>query len=280
LPDSSIIGGFRVLIIEVLGNVQDGGVPHLGCGCSVCEAAREDANNQKHNSAIMIKEDDEDDSVKYLVEATPDVRYQIKGDYLDGVFISHGHLGHITGLLHFGEEAIDTDHLPVYVSEKTKHFICSNDPYRLLVDRDNIDVTEFNDGEKTEIQGGKIEAVEAQHKRLNTDTLGFMIHGPNKKLFYLSDIHQWTEKTLNKVRESDVAIVDGTFWNEEEIDRYEEVPHPVMKETMHKAEDWDTQIIFTHLNHTNPALREDTEEREELEERGFKVAQKGMEIEL
>ena len=53
-----------------------------------------------------------------------------------------------------------------------------------------------------------------------------------------------------------------------------------MKETMHKAQDWDTEIIFTHLNHTNPALRPDTEERQELEERGFKVAERGMEFEI
>jgi pyrroloquinoline quinone biosynthesis protein B len=266
--------------VEILGNVQDGGVPHLGCSCEVCEAAREDADKQRYNSSIMIKDGDKEDSVKYLVEPTPDVRFQINGDYLDGVFVSHGHLGHITGLLHFGEEALDAEHLPVYVTDKTRDFITSNDPYRLLADRDSISLMEFNDGDTTGLQGGEIEAVEAQHNRLNTDTLGFMIHGENKKLFYLSDIHEWTDKTLDKVKEADIAIVDGTFWNEEELDRYEEVPHPVMKQTMHKTEDWDTQVIFTHLNHTNPALREDTEERQELEERGFKVAEQGMEIEL
>lgn len=266
--------------VEILGTVQDGGVPHLGCSCDLCENAREDSRKQKYNASLLLKENSEKDSVRYLIDATPDVRYQINGDYLDGVFVSHGHLGHITGLLHFGEEALDADMIPVHVTDKTANYLENNDPYRLLLDKNNIDIREFNDGDSQTVQGGKIEAREAIHTGVNTDTLSFMIYGDDKKLFYMSDIHAWTDETLESVKEADIAIIDGTFWNEEEVDRYQEVPHPVMKETMHKTEDWDTQIVFTHLNHTNPALRPDTEEREELEERGFKVAERGMEFEI
>jgi pyrroloquinoline quinone biosynthesis protein B len=266
--------------VEVLGTVQDGGVPHLGCSCEVCEEARNNPEKQRYNASILLKETTEEDSVRYLVDATPDVRYQINGDYLDGIFISHGHLGHITGLLHLGEEALDADMVPVHVTDKTEHYLQTNDPYRLLLDKNNIELREFNDEHIQEIQGAKIEARETTHTGVNTDSLSFMIHGEDKKLFYMSDIHAWSEQTLESVEEADIAIIDGTFWNEEEIDRYHEVPHPVMKETMHKAQDWDTEIIFTHLNHTNPALRPDTEERQELEERGFKVAERGMEFEI
>lgn len=268
------------LKVEILGNVQDAGVPHLECSCDVCEAAREDPRKQKRVASVLLKENSEKDSVRYLIDATPDVRYQIKGDYLDGVFISHGQLGHITGLLDFGEEGCDKNSLPVYVTDKTRDFIERNDPYRLLIDRNNIELNDFNDNETLDLQGAEIEAREAEHSRLNTDTTSFMIKGPEKKLFYMSDIHAWTDDTLKSVREADIAIVDGTFWNEEEIDRYEEVPHPVMKETMHKTEEWDTEIYFTHLNHTNPALRPESEERKELEERGFGVVEEGQEFEI
>lgn len=266
--------------VEVLGNTQDGGVPHLECGCDVCEAARENPEKQKHNASIMVKEGSENDTIRYLIDATPDVRYQIKGDYLDGVFISHGHLGHVTGLMEFGEEGCDKTDLPLYISDKTEDYFRKNDPFRLLIDKGNVEVMNFNDGDEVEIRGGCIEAHEAKHNRVNTDTLSFMIYGEDKKLFYIADIHEWTEKTLNLMQQADIAIVDGTFWNEEEIERYEEVPHPVMKETMHLAEEWDTDIYFTHLNHTNPALREDTEQREEVEERGFGVVEEEMEFEL
>lgn len=266
--------------VEVLGNTQDGGVPHLECSCDLCEKARENPEEAKRNASVMIKENDDEDSFRYLIDATPDVRYQIQGDYLDGVFISHGHLGHITGLLQFGEEGSNKTDLPLYVSDKTEDYIRKNDPFRLLIDKGNVEIMNFNDEDELDIRGGKIEAFEAKHNRVNTDTLSFMIHGEDKKLFYIADIHEWTEKTLNLMQQADIAIVDGTFWNEEEIERYEEVPHPVMKETMHLAEDWDTQIYFTHLNHTNPALRPDSEERQEVQERDFGVVEEGMEFEL
>lgn len=266
--------------VEVLGNTQDGGVPHLECSCDLCSKARENPEEAKHNASIMVKDSDEEDSFRYLIDATPDVRYQITGEYLDGVFISHGHLGHITGLLQFGEEGCNKTDLPLYVSDKTENYIRKNDPFRLLIDKGNVEIMNFNDEDEVDIRGGCIEAFEAKHNRVNTDTLSFMIHGEEKTLFYIADIHEWTEKTLNLMQKADIAIVDGTFWNEEEIERYEEVPHPVMKETMHLAEGWDTDIYFTHLNHTNPALREDTDERQEIQERGFGVVEEGMEFEL
>lgn len=266
--------------VKVLGTVQDGGVPHLGCRCDVCEEARQNPDNQRYNASIMVVSNASEASTRYLVDATPDIRYQIEGEYLDGVFVSHGGLGHITGLLHLGEEGMDAEMVQVYATEETQDFLRENDPYRLLIDRNNVDLNTIEDGYTQELQGGKIEALQTRHTGVNTDSLGYMIHGDEKKLFYMSDIHAWNEKSLEAVKEADIAIIDGTFWNEEEIDRYHEVPHPVMKETMHKTEDWDTEIVFTHLNHTNPALRPHTQERQEIKERGFQVAERGMEFEI
>ncbi|MFB6144758.1 MAG: MBL fold metallo-hydrolase [Candidatus Nanohaloarchaea archaeon] len=266
--------------VEVLGNVQDGGVPHLGCSCEVCEKAREDPKEAKYVGSLMLKQNSEEDSVRYLIDATPDVRFQIKGDYLDGIFTSHGHLGHIAGLLFFGMEALDSSDLPVYCTEKTEHFLRNNDPWRLLIDRGQVDVNQIEDGEEIDILGGCIEPVEVEHRYVNTDTVAFMIHGEEKKLFYLSDIDEWTENAEQAVESADIAIIDGTFWTKDEIERYEEVPHPPIKESMDRFEDLDTEVHFTHLNHTNPALREDSEEREELESRGFSVVEKGQEFHI
>ncbi|MFB6180961.1 MAG: MBL fold metallo-hydrolase [Candidatus Nanohalobium sp.] len=268
------------MIVEVLGCMQDAGVPHLECGCRVCEEARSNPEKQKYSSSLLLKENSKDSAARYLVEATPDVRYQIKGDYLDGVFIAHGRLGHLTGLLHFGEEGCNKNSLPVHVSKETENYIRKNDPFRLLIDKGNIQLEQLENGEKEELRGAKVKAFKAEHKQLNTDTMSFMVEGEEKKLFYISDIHGWTEELLEKIREADIAVVDGTFWNEEEIERYEEVPHPVMKETMHITDDWSTEIYFTHLNHTNPALRPDSEQRKELEERGFHIAERGTKFHI
>jgi len=266
--------------VEILGNVQDGGVPHLGCDCDVCEAAREDQRNQRYVGALMVKENDDKDTIRYLIDATPDIKYQIRGDYLDGVFLSHGHLGHIAGLPFFGTESLDTNQLSVFCTPEMRQFIMNNDPFRLLVDRNQIEIEKKSDGEKAEIQGGSIEFRNVLHRYVNTDTTSFMIRGEDKSLYYLTDIDEWTDEAAETVREADIAIIDGTFWTKDEIGRYDEVPHPTIKESMDRFDDSDTEIYFTHLNHTNPVLREDSEERQKVEERGYNVAEKGIEIEL
>ncbi|MFB6190835.1 MAG: MBL fold metallo-hydrolase [Candidatus Nanohaloarchaea archaeon] len=266
--------------VEVLGNVQDGGVPHLGCECDVCEAAREDPREQRYVGALMLKETSDDNTVRYLIDATPDIRFQIKGDYLDGVFVSHGHLGHVAGLPFFGTECLDTDDLPVYCTPEMRQFLMNNDPFRLLSDRNQIEINEVKNGEKVEIQGGSVEIRNVLHRYVNTDTVSFMIQGEEEKLFYMSDIDEWTGETIESVKEADIAIVDGTFWDKQELDRYEEVPHPTIEDTMDRMEDFDTDIYFIHMNHTNPVLREGTEEREEMQARGFDIVEKGDTFEI
>ena len=105
------------MIVEVLWNMQDGGVPHLGCTCDVCESARQDANESKYIESILLKENEEEDSARYLVNATPDIRQQVQYKYIDGVFIPHEGLGHITGLQFFGQEGPDTSDLSVFTSD-------------------------------------------------------------------------------------------------------------------------------------------------------------------
>lgn len=266
--------------VEILGNVQDGGVPHLGCECKVCEKAREDPSEQKQICSILLKQNGNEDTVRYLVDATPDIRNQIKGDYLDGVFLTHGHIGTTTGLLYFGEQSMDISSLPVYGTEKTLGFLRKNDPYRYIIDRENIVPNQIEDGEEQNIQGGSIEVRKLHHRHVNTDCVSFMIKGDEKKLFYLSDTKKMTENIKESIGEADIAIVDGTFWSEDEIDRYDEVGHPTIKNLMELFSDLDTDIYFTHLNHTNPVLMEDSEERKKMEEKGYQIVEKGMEFEI
>ncbi|MFB6204192.1 MAG: MBL fold metallo-hydrolase [Candidatus Nanohaloarchaea archaeon] len=266
--------------LEILGNVQDGGVPHLGCGCEVCEEARENPEKQRYVNAVMLKENDDEDSIRYMIGASPDIRYQIKGDYLDGVFVSHTHLGDITGLLWLGESSLDANSVPVYCTDDAEHYMKQNDPFRRLLDRENVEVHTVKDGQTIELQGGHIEPREVVHRGDYADALSFMIQGGEKKVYYVTDLDKWTEEAKKSVREADIAIVDGCFWEKEELDRYEEVPHPTVTQTMELFRDSSTEIYFTHMNHTNPILQEDSEEREELEDKGFGIVQRGMEFEI
>lgn len=266
--------------IEILGCVQDGGVPHLGCKCDVCQEAYDNPEKKRYSASILLKENNDDDTVRYLIDATPDIREQIKGEYIDGIFVPNEGIGHILGLIYFGHEGPDASDLNVYTSESVEEFIMKNDPFRYLVDRGNIEIHNFNAEDSIDIQGGSIENVSFYHTHFNHDTSGYMIKGDKKKAFYLSDAHEITEELEEKILEADIAIIDGTFWNEKEIDRFEQVPHPTIQHLIEKFEKEDTEIYFTHLNHTNPVLKEDSEEREKLEEKGFNIAEKGTVFQL
>jgi pyrroloquinoline quinone biosynthesis protein B len=266
--------------VEILGTVQDGGIPHLGCDCDLCVKARDDPREAKYVESLLLKENEEENTARYLVNATPDIRQQVKWKYLDGIFVPHEGLGHITGLQFFGQEGPDVSELSVFCCEDVEDFMMKNDPYRFLIDRDNIQVHDFSDGEEEDIRGGKIESRQFYHPHLNHDTTAYMIHGEDKKLFYLADITDFNEEIEACIEEADIALIDGTFWSEEEIGRYDEVPHPPIRRSLDQFEDVDTKIYFIHMNHTNPILREDSEERKTLNERGFSVAEQGHEFQL
>lgn len=266
--------------VEILGNVQDGGIPHLGCGCELCVKAREDPREAKYVASLLLKESDDENTARYLVNATPDIRQQVKWKYLDGIFVPHEGLGHITGLQFFGQEGPDISELSVFCCNAVEDYMMKNDPYRFLIDRDNIQIHDFSDGEEEDIRGGRVESRQFYHPHLNHDTTAYMIHGENKKLFYLADIVNFNDEIEACIEEADVALIDGTFWSEDEIGRYEEVPHPPIRRSLDQFEDLDTKIYFIHMNHTNPVLREDSDERKKLNERGFSVAKQGHEFQL
>lgn len=265
---------------EVLGNVQDGGVPHLGCECDLCEKAREDLDEIRQVSSLLLEKGESDNSFRYLIDASPDIRRQVTGKFLDGAFITHAHLGHINGLLSMGIEVLDASGMPVYCTSETRDFIQKNDPYRLLIDRNNIDVNVVEDGDTVELQGGEVSVNVVDHHIVTTDTLAFTVEGEEKTLLYMSTFKKWNDSTEELVENADIAIIDGTFWSTGEIGRYEEVPHPPVKRTIEKFEDSDTEIYFTHINHTNPILREDSEERQELEDKGFDIVERGDSFEI
>ena len=266
--------------LKILGNVQDSGVPHLGCDCDLCEKAREDPSEAKYVESLLLKENDEDDTARYLINATPDIRQQVKWKYLDGIFIPHEGLGHLTGLQFFGQEGPDISELSVFTSDAVEDYMMKNDPYRFLIDRDNIQIQEFNDGDMEDIRGGEIEAIQFHHPHLNHDTTAYMIHGENKRLFYLADITDFNPEIEKCVEEADIALIDGTFWSEDEIGRFAEVPHPPIRRSLDQFSDVDTKIYFTHMNHTNPVLREDSEERKKVQKKGLNVAEEGQEFSL
>lgn len=258
--------------VEVLGIAQDAGVPHLGCRCDRCEVARKSTEARRTASALLL----ESDGNRYLFDATPDLPTQIAA-VPDGVFLTHAHLGHLPGLLYFGREAADAADLTVYCTAGLADLIRENATFSALVAEDCIDLREV--GDQSTVAAGNVDvtAKTVTHREaFPTGTLSYGIDGPHRSLYYVSDVDEWTEDVIAEIARADVALVDGTFWSVDELDRVAEVPHPPIRDSMDAFDDFETRVIFTHLNHTNPVLDPDSPERERLEDRGYGVAAAGQ----
>ena len=128
--------------IIVLGTLQDGGSPHLGCEKDCCKTIDP---NKKVVSLGLI---DPSSGKRFLFEATPDIASQIrilnqsvpnkKSFAPDGIFLTHAHIGHYAGLMFLGREAMNSKDVPVYAMPKMKMFLENNGPWSQLVTLNNI----------------------------------------------------------------------------------------------------------------------------------------------
>src|SRR5262249_1520385 len=138
----------------------------------------------------------------YWIDATPDLREQYAGmtqhypafakpNLFDGVFLTHAHMGHYTGLMYLGKESISTKKTRVFASAEVSDFLTKNAPWSLLVSNQNIELHPFESGKEIAIDGAAITPVSVPHRHEFTDTHGFLIRGPHKTLLYISDIDSW-----------------------------------------------------------------------------------------
>ncbi len=123
----------------------------------------------------------------------------------------------------------------------------------------------------------------------------FIVRGAIKSLLFLTDHDTWDEtlavhncSTIRELLDKlnvDIAFIDGTFWSEDELAGRNQatVPHPPVLQTLKmlgKKKQGDPDIIFTHLNHTNPLYNRDSEQYAEVERLGWSVAHQGQRFTL
>lgn len=276
----------------VLGVAQDGGYPHMGCNKSCCAPAWQDSRHKQSVVALALV--DPASKQWWLFEATPDLADQLqefrsitegKYSYLPaGIFITHAHMGHYTGLMLLGREALASNQVKVYAQQKMTDFLKSNGPWSQLVSLKNIALTTLLPDQSVSINDLlKVTAFTVPHRDEYSETSGFRIETSSKRYLFIPDIDKWAKWSRNivdEVRSVDIALLDATFYTASELpDRdIKEVPHPYVEETVTLFEgrpDLQKKIYFIHFNHTNPLLWSE-EARNNLRARGFQVAEKEM----
>jgi len=205
----------------------------------------------------------------------------------EGIFITHAHIGHYPGLMQLGKEVMDIKEMPVYVLPKMASFLENNGPWSQLVKLKNITIHPLNIDSVLALEDDiRIETFTVPHRDEYSETAGFRIITPQKKYLFIPDINKWekwNKSIVDEVKKVDVAFLDGTFYSSTELPgrKIEEVPHPLIPETMElfKNEDAVTRskIYFIHFNHTDPVLY-DQDTRSVITGKGFHISEQGEEL--
>ena len=276
--------------LKILGVVQDGGLPHLGSNKLCCE----NYEKRRYVTSIMLINNENNES--YLFDASPDINEQLNfmGDRikkdLKGIFLTHAHIGHYTGLMYFGREALNSKSINVYAMPRMKKFLENNGPWSQLISLKNISIKEINNNSKFSIDPNVIiQPIEVPHRAEFSETVGYKIYGPNKTALFIPDIDKWylwETSIVDEIMKVDYALIDATFYNSKQINYRDisEIPHPFVIESMELFDELDTneknKIYFIHLNHTNPLLDKNSDEYKCVTAKGYNIAEEGIKLEL
>ena len=281
--------------IYILGNTQDAGLPHIGCQHPFCE---DNFNVYEEHYTTSIAVVNSDLKKYILFEATPDITFQLNNlkknifhEFLlpESIYITHAHMGHYTGLMYFGREALGAKALTVRVLPRMSNFLQNNGPWSQLVDINNIKIKEINFGLSTnELSNIIVTPVQVPHRDEYSETAGYIIEGKNKKALFIPDIDKWEkwDRDLSQLAtEFDFLLIDATFYDSKEINRdISEIPHPLVTETIDILSGLSSEnrnkVYFIHMNHTNMMLDPDSKLSELVVSKGFNIARLGQKLYL
>ncbi|HEY9116854.1 MAG TPA: MBL fold metallo-hydrolase, partial [Roseivirga sp.] len=274
------------------GVAQDAGFPQAG-NPGEFEAIKLDQREALFTVSLGLV--DPKNNKRYLFEATPDFKEQLQlmdqvsktNQYpFDGIFLTHAHIGHYTGLMHLGREVMGTMATPVYAMPKMKSFIESNGPWSQLVELENIDIKALNDSTRIQLADRIfVTPFTVPHRDEYSETVGYQIEIYEQSIVFIPDIDKWEKWDVDireVVKQNDLILIDASFYKDGELKGRDMslIPHPFTTESMELFKYLSpldkAKVYFIHANHTNPILDRTSDEFSEVIKAGFQVAEQGQ----
>ena len=283
--------------VVILGNAQDGGVPHIGVPSVAWD------HLAKRRTAASLGIIDPVTGERWIVEATPDFKEQLhrlhgvasasssqvrSPGYISGILISHAHIGHYLGLSFLGKEMMNAEGIPLYAMPKMSQFLRHNLPWSDLIRNRNVALRELSADTSFRLNERiSITPLLVPHRDEHSETVGFRIDGPDRSLLFIPDIDRWEDwdewgrRVEEEIAMVDYALLDGTFFDGNELPGRDmgKIPHPTISSSVERfaslPEIERRKIRFIHLNHSNPALDADSPECQLIGQGGFRVAEEG-----
>jgi pyrroloquinoline quinone biosynthesis protein B len=121
--------------------------------------------------------------------------------------------------------------------------------------------------------------------------IGLTLVSKEKKLFYAPQLPGTGDHWLRLVEESDMAILDGTFWKDDELNSIQkgsktarQMGHlplwgdrGLLRQPFRPSK---TRKVLIHINNTNPILNEEGQENRIVREANWEIAYDGMELSI
>lgn len=272
--------------LVVLGVAQDAGFPQANCQKSCCAEAWHKKERRKMVSCLGLVDPQTQQS--WLFDATPDFKEQWRyvtetyATRLAGIFLTHAHMGHYTGLMHLGREAVGAVQVPVFVMPRMKSFLTQNGPWSQLISLKNIQLKDLQADSTIRLSERiQITPYQVPHRDEFSETVGFRIDYGEKSAIFIPDIDKWNlwEKDIVEIIKTvDLAFLDGTFFENGEIPGRDMslIPHPFVEESIKLFSNLEqrerAKIHFIHFNHTNPLMQPQSQAQKAVSAAGLNVA--------
>ncbi|MGI9586307.1 MAG: MBL fold metallo-hydrolase [Acidimicrobiia bacterium] len=265
----------------VLGSGQDGGTPQFGSPGAV-------GSDRSASSVALVVSD----GPVLLFDASPDIRSQARllptrgpdDQPVDAVFVTHAHMGHYAGLLHFGKEAAATSNIPLFAPDSVVTFLEANEPWATLFNDGHLESFPLDHGTAT-VEDIEVQAIPVPHRPDFSSTCAFTVSVQGDPwILYVPDIDSWDlwPEASTELARHPVCLIDATFSDQAELPRrdFSDFPHPLVWDTINRFAEiaTTTRLILTHINHSNALGDPDSAIALQAKSRGFEVAVDGMEI--
>jgi pyrroloquinoline quinone biosynthesis protein B len=300
----------RPVRVRVLGSAAGGGFPQWNCRCPTCEAARGGAAARpRTQSSIAIRGAE---GPWFLANASPDLRQQIeslphggangvRAAPVAGVLLTDAEIDHTAGLLLLRESSTG---LRVYGSAEVRRALTEGYPVLPILDAYcGVEWRTLDPGDALTVDGSSLEVesfaaggdapryLAATGADVEATGLVFRDRATGGVLTYVPGLARLDDDVLGRLAASDVVLVDGTFWRDDELaslgisDRTaSDMGHVPLSgpggtlEALARLE--RPRAILVHINNTNRILLERSAERDAVLRAGVEIAEDGLEVEL
>jgi pyrroloquinoline quinone biosynthesis protein B len=310
------------MLVRILGSAAGGGFPQWNCACPQCVGVR--AGTLQARARTQAQAAVSADGAKwFLLNASPDLRQQIlsanalspqagpRNSPIVAVALTSADVDAVMGLLHLREfqplQIFSTLGVRRALTEENSLFRVlsrSNPPVRwetLALDR-LVPLLPSSGTDKKTGLFCKVVSLSGNYPDYVSESLrgslppeeavvGLCLVSREKRLFYAPNLPGIGDSWTRSVEEADLAVVDGTFWKDDELSAIHKGSKSARQ--MGHLPLWGergllrtgfrpskTKRVLIHINNTNPILNEQSEECRFVRQAGWEIAYDGMEFSL